>query len=120
MGETVGIRANSLSVTERVSALFAKRLKQARELRGLSQRQLGGMVDSENDKNRGAVRINRYEQEVNLADMEKASELAKALNVPMAYLFAESDELAEMILAFDSLNEKEQIEILAEIKKLLR
>lgn len=74
-------------------------------------------MDSDNDKNRGAVRINRYEQEVNLADMEKASELAKALNVPLAYLFAESDELAEMILAFNGLSKKEQATVLANLKQ---
>lgn len=96
--------------------MFAKRLKQARELRGLSQRALGGLLDEDN-KNRGAVRINRYEQQTKLASMETAAALAKSLGVPVAFLFAETDELAEMILAFDRLDPKERAKVLAELKR---
>lgn len=76
-------------------------------------------MDEGNDKNRGAVRINRYEQQVNLADMEKAGELAKALGVPLAYLFAESDELAEMILAFEGLSDEDRAKVLVDLKRRL-
>lgn len=72
-------------------------------MRGLSQRALGGIVDKDNNKNRGAIRINRYEQQVNQADMTKAAELAQALEVPLAYLFAGDDDLAAAILAFAKL-----------------
>lgn len=72
------------------------------------------------DKNRGAIRINRYEQGVNLADMEKAAELAKALDVPLAYLFAETDDQAEMILAFSQLGARERAKLVAEIKAKLK
>ena len=34
----------------------------------------------------------RYEQQVNKADMDRAAELAKALDVPLAYLFADADD----------------------------
>lgn len=86
-------------------------------MRGLSQRSLGALVDKDSDKNRGAARINRYEQQVNLADMEKAAELAQALNVPLAYLFAETDELAELILQFSGLSERDRSQVLADLKK---
>lgn len=99
-----------------IPALFAKRLKEARALRGLSQRALGAIVDKDN-KNRGAIRINRYEQRVNLADMATAGELAQALNVPLAYLFAESDDLAELILAFETLAPEARAQIIAEVKR---
>lgn len=69
-------------------------------MRGLSQRALGALVDKDQSKDKGAVRINRYEQQVNRADMESAAELAKALNVPVAYLFADDDQLAKLILDY--------------------
>ena len=86
-------------------------------MRGLSQRALGALVDKERDKNRGAARVNRYEQQVNLADIEKAAELAEALNVPLAYLFADSDELAELILSYSTLDPTQQAKVLADVKQ---
>lgn len=85
-------------------------------MRGLSQRALGALVDKDSDKDKGAVRINRYEQQVNRADMDAAAELAKALGVPLAYLFAESDEVAEVILAFSKLNKVDRAKVLADLK----
>lgn len=86
-------------------------------MRGLSQRALGALVDKDRDKNRGAARVNRYEQQVNLADIEKAAELAAALNVPLAYLFADSDELAELILSYSTLDARQQAKVLADVKR---
>lgn len=86
-------------------------------MRGLSQRALGALVDKERDKNRGAARVNRYEQQVNLADIEKAAELAAALNVPLAYLFADSDELAELILSYSTLDAKQKAKVLADVRQ---
>lgn len=99
-----------------ITAVFAKRLKQARESRGLSQRALGGLVDEDN-KDRGAARINSYEQQARLPSVESASELAKALNVPLAFLFAETDDLAEWILAYSRLDPKEREKVLADLKR---
>jgi transcriptional regulator with XRE-family HTH domain len=93
-----------------ITAIFAKRLKAARALRGLSQRALGGMVSS--DKANGSVRINRYEQMVNRADMETAAELAQALDVPLAYLFAEDDDQAELLLTFNGLSKTAKSKLL--------
>lgn len=103
-------------MTESVTAIFAKRLKAARTLRGLSQRALGGIVSG--DKDTGSARINRYEQQVNKADMETAAELARALDVPLAYLFAEDDDQAELLLAFAKLTKAERANVLAAIRKL--
>lgn len=86
-------------------------------MRGISQRALGALVDKDRDKNRGAARVNRYEQQVNLADIEKAAELAAALNVPLAYLFADSDELADLILSYSTLDAKQKAKVLADVKQ---
>lgn len=101
-----------------ITATFAQQLKQARALRGLSQRALGALVDKDQDKNRGAVLINRYEREVNQADMTKAAELAKALDVPVAYLFAEDDDLAAAILAFAKLSSEQRQRMREELERL--
>lgn len=101
-----------------ITATFSKRLSEARALRGLSQRALGAMVDKDRDKNRGAVLINRYERERNQADMTKAAELASALDVPVAYLFAEDDDLAAAILAFAKLPADERQRMREELERL--
>jgi transcriptional regulator with XRE-family HTH domain len=100
-----------------VATIFAKRLKAARILRGLSQRALGGLVAA--DKGNGSVRINRYEQRVNRADMDTAATLASALDVPLAYLFAEQDDQAEMLLAFAQLSKSERSKLLSQARQMV-
>lgn len=85
-------------------------------MRGLSQRALGALVDKDQSKDKGAVRINRYEQQVNRADMESAAALATALDVPVAYLFADDDQLAELILLFAGLKPQEKRALVDELR----
>lgn len=80
-------------------------------MRDVSQRALGAMLGM--TKKNGSVRINRYEQQTSRADMDTAAEIAAALDVPLAYLFAESADLAEWILAFHRLNADERDDFLA-------
>lgn len=87
-------------------------------MRGLSQRALGALVDKDESKDKGAVRINRYEQQVNRADMDTAAAMAKALDVPVAFLFADADDLAEAILAFAKLPANQRARMLDEMKRL--
>jgi transcriptional regulator with XRE-family HTH domain len=103
-------------LSESITAIFAKRLKAARTLRGLSQRALGGLVSD--SKSNGSVLINRYEQEVNRADMDTAAALAKALDVPLAYLFAEEEDQAELLLAFKQLSKAERSKLLTQAKHM--
>lgn len=70
-------------------------------------------------KGNGGVRINRYEQGVNRADMDTAAALARALGVPLAYLFAEEDDQAELLLAFAQLTKSERTKLLAQIKRMI-
>jgi len=110
-------RSLRVSTPDAITAIFAKRLKQARAMRGLSQRALGALVDKDQSKDKGSVRINRYEQQVNRADMDSAAALAKALDVPVAYLFAETDDLAELILAYSKLDADQKAALLSSIKR---
>ncbi len=81
----------------------------------MSQRELGALIGL--GKTVGSTRINRYEQQKSLCDMETASQIAEQLDVPLAYLFAESELLADMILAFSALTQPEQKKLLVEIEK---
>ena len=67
-------------------------------MRGLSQRELGNLLGL--GKSTGGTRINRYEQRVSQPDIQTVGILCDVLDVPMAYLFAESDEMAQMLLRF--------------------
>lgn len=70
------------------------------------------------DKANGSVRINRYEQEVNRPDIDTAAELARALDVPLAYLFAEDDDQADLLLVFAKLSKGERAKLLNEARKM--
>ncbi len=63
------------------------------------------------------VRINRYERAVHNCDTDTAQKLAEALGVSVAYLYAETDELAELIQEFTRLPVSEQRSIVQELKK---
>ena len=96
------------------SSVFSKRLRQAREDAGLSQKELGILAGL--DPFVASTRVNRYEQGVHAADLATAKRLAKALGVPLAYLYADSDRLARMIRAFSKLDVAEQEKILKEVE----
>ncbi|WP_312769078.1 helix-turn-helix domain-containing protein [Pseudoxanthomonas mexicana] len=100
---------------DKATAIFAQRLKDARAMRDVSQRALGAMLGM--TKKNGSVRINRYEQQTSRADMDTAAEIAAALDVPLAYLFAEDAELAEWILAFGKLDIETRRQIIAKASK---
>ncbi|HHA2982091.1 helix-turn-helix transcriptional regulator [Stenotrophomonas muris] len=76
---------------------MAARLRQARVLRGLSQREVGVRMGM--DKDTASARISRYESEGMSISLEALFELAQALEVPPAYLLATSPAMADAILA---------------------
>ena len=96
-----------------VRLTFQRRLKEAREVRGLSQKSLG--IEAGIDPFVASTRINRYEQGVHEPDMATAQRLAKALQVPLPYLFATDDKLAAMILAFDKLSSVDKDRVLKDL-----
>lgn len=82
------------------STVFSRRLRQARAAAGFSQRSLG--IAAGLDQFVASARINRYERGVHLPDLDLAERLAQALGVPLPYLFAADDDLADLILKFNS------------------
>ncbi len=84
--------------SERPNWLWAKRFKEARIAAGLSQKQLG--VEVGLDEFVASTRINRYELGVHRADFPMEVRLAKSLDVPVAFFYAHTGELAELLAAF--------------------
>jgi transcriptional regulator with XRE-family HTH domain len=82
------------------SPIFCLRLKQARLAAGLSQEALG--VAAGLDDFTASARMNRYETGIRTPDHLTTANIAKALGIPLPFLYAETDEMAKHILNFDS------------------
>lgn len=97
--------------------IFSRRLKEARTKAGFSQKRLGIMAGI--DEFVASTRINRYEKGIHQADEETAVMLAQVLGVPLAYFYAEDNDLAELILGFSQLNGEDGKEVLDFVRKKL-
>lgn len=80
--------------------IYSQRLREAREARGLSQRALG--IKAGLDEFVASTRVNRYETGVHQPDLQTQKRMAAVLGYPLAYFYAEDDELAQMIFEFKS------------------
>lgn len=95
-------------------SMFIKRLKKARLALGISQRELGRRIRLSEDV--VSSRVTRYELGTSEPDFVTASKLAKELGVPLAYLLADNDTLAEIILAVADMSPAEQRRMAAGLK----
>lgn len=77
------------------TSTFAKRLRDAREAIGISQKQLGILAGI--DQFGASARINQYERGKHIPDLLTAQRLAVELRVPVSYLYEPNDDLAELI-----------------------
>lgn len=98
-----------------IRPVFPRRLKARRIEQGLSQRALGVLVGLPEDV--AGVRINRYERAVHNCDIDTAQKIARALGVSVAYLYAETDQLAELTQEFSRMSGKEQDALLADVRR---
>lgn len=64
----------------------------------MSQRSLG--IEAGLDEFVASTRVNRYETGVHQPDLQTLKRLAKVLGLPVAYFYAEDDELARLIKEF--------------------
>ncbi|MGY6517566.1 MAG: helix-turn-helix domain-containing protein [Lysobacteraceae bacterium] len=78
--------------------VYSRRLREAREALGISQRGLG--VEAGLDEFVASTRVNRYETGVHQPDLQTLQRLAAVLGPPVAYFYAENDELAQLIREF--------------------
>ncbi|GHH52132.1 helix-turn-helix domain-containing protein [[Pseudomonas] boreopolis] len=101
---------------KRQASVYGRRLREAREAHDISQRDLGVAVGL--DEFAASPRINRYENGVNQPKLGMQQLLARALGLPLAYFYAEDDELAQLIVDFGRKDKPSQA--LAKIKKKKR
>ena len=94
--------------------LFTQRLRKMRLAAGLSQRELGRRIGLLEEV--VSSRVTRYELGTSEPDFETAAKLAHELGVPLAYLLADDETLAEIILAVSKLPAAEQRKLAAELK----
>ncbi len=78
--------------------VYSRRLREAREAYGISQRNLG--IKAGLDDFVASARVNRYETGVHQPDLQTLQRLAEVLDLPLAYFYAEDDELARLISDF--------------------
>ncbi len=78
--------------------VYSRRLREAREAYGISQRALG--IEAGLDEIVASTLINRYETGVHQPDLQTLQRLAAILKLPVAYFYAEDDELAQLIANF--------------------
>ena len=103
-----------MSLPSNLRSMFTKRLKESRLALGISQRELGRRIGLSEDV--VSSRVTRYERGTSEPDFATASKLAKELGVPLSYLLADNDALAEIILAAADLPIAEQRKLAAELK----
>lgn len=94
-----------------MTAPFAKRLKIARVRADLKQYQLGLLAGLNEDQ--ASAKINQYEQGTHVPRFPRLKQLAKALKVPAAYFYAESEDLAELLYHYERLTQAEKQRLLA-------
>ncbi|MBI6215812.1 helix-turn-helix domain-containing protein [Proteus sp. DFP240708] len=94
--------------------IFCRRLKEARLAAGLSQKNLG--IAAGIDEFVASTRINRYEKGVHEVDIGTAQKLADVLDIPLAYFYAQDDQLACLIKCFHKLPRALQEELILKIK----
>lgn len=85
---------------------FARRLKSARLRKGLSQEQLGVLAGI--DEFSASARMNQYERGKHTPDLKTTARIAAVLDVPVAYLFAEDDAVARLLLAYSRVSPEDR------------
>ena len=103
-----------MSSTKKSISPVGERLQAARTAKGISQKQLGILAGI--DEFSASPRINQYERNKHVPDYATAQRLAKALSIPVTYLYADNDRLAELILLFASANKSAQDQSLQTLK----
>ncbi|MDO8270450.1 MAG: helix-turn-helix transcriptional regulator [Gammaproteobacteria bacterium] len=87
-------------------SVFSARLKQARMAAGLSQERLGVLAGIEEAS--ASARMNQYEKGKHNPDFSVVERIAKVLDVPEAYFYAKSDDVAELLIAFHRSSESKR------------
>lgn len=97
---------------------FGRRLRAARLAKDWTQAQLGERLFGVDDPNTAAPRISRYERGMSKPNLKTIEQVAKLLDLPVAYFIATPDAVAEAILVMSKLSPAKQKQALAMLKDL--
>ena len=97
-------------------SVFARRLRAAREARGVSQKQLGILAGI--DQFVASARINQYERGKHVPDLQTAQRLAAELNVPVSCLYEPDDDLAELIRLLGACSRDQLRQLITQLETL--
>lgn len=84
-------------------SVFGVRLREARLRADIPQDKLGVAIGL--DESSASARISRYETGVHEPPFTTALRIAEVLDLPAAYFYCESDELARLVLAWHHLDQ---------------
>lgn len=100
---------------ERLRELFSRRLRDLRLAAGISQRELGRRIGLSEET--VSSRVTRYEKGSSEPDFGTANKLAKELGVPLAYLVADTEVLAEIVAFVSTLSPSEQKKLAQQLRE---
>lgn len=95
---------------------FCNRLKSIRKAKKISQEKLGLLIGL--DEFVASTRINRYEKGIHTVDPNTAERIAIALNEPLSFFYAETEELAELNRIFYHLDATKKQQLLVFAREL--
>lgn len=98
-----------------VDSPIQKRLKEARKAARLFQKNLG--IAAGMDEFSASARMNHYEKGRHSPDYSMLRRIGKVLKLPVAYFYADSDELAQWIKLFAQTGKVQRIKILKKISQ---
>ncbi len=97
-------------------SLFARRLKEARDAAGVSQRQLGILAGI--DEFVASARVNQYERGKHTPDYKTAERLAAVLGVPTAFFYAKDGDLAQLVRLYGLLGKRNRKRLMRQAHEL--
>lgn len=100
-----------MNLGKKRGSVVAERLREAREVLGISQREVG--VRAGMDPSVASPRMNQYERGKHLPDPATLERLGKVLNRPLPYFYAADDVLAAVIVAVDAATPAQRRRLLA-------
>ncbi|MGU3628640.1 helix-turn-helix domain-containing protein [Comamonas sp. C24C] len=90
------------SVPQELSNVVGRRMRARREALQWSQEKVGVLIGIDESSSR--ARISRYELGTHEPPVKTARQIAEVLGVPLAYLYCEDDQVAELLLALRKLS----------------
>jgi transcriptional regulator with XRE-family HTH domain len=94
----------------------AKRIKQARQLVGISQRNLG--IAAGIEPGSASARMNQYERGKHVPDYDTLSKLAAVLTVPVNFFYCLDDNEAQFQLNYHQLHSAQQDQVKSLVQRI--